>query len=485
MDYCSILRLNRYSNSISLIISGVAVVVTLYIYGKSSNAAFKMPWIMLILAFPILGLSFYLLFGHPKLPKRAIAHFNLVKTNMSGILYQENEVLEKLDKRNPLEANQSHYLWEYANYPVYNNTDAKFYAEASNALEAQLEAIKQAEHFIFMEYHAIEETISFGRIREQLAKKAKEGVEVRILYDDMGSIGYINKDFIKRMEALNIHCRVFNPIQPILNIFMNNRDHRKITVIDGTVGFSGGYNLADEYFNINSPYGYWKDTGVKLTGEAVKSLTVMFLAMWNAMGHMDLNYRDFIKDFDYQAKEVCFVQPYADNPLDDEFVGENVYLNMIKSAKRRLYLATPYLIISDEMIRELTLAAKRGIDVRIITPGIPDKKFIYVMTRSYYPNLVREGVRIFEYSPGFIHEKQMLCDDTSAVVGTINMDYRSLYHHFENGVVFYGGKVIEDIDKDFLQTLSVSRDVTQEYCRKRSIFYRIRVSIIRLIAPLL
>lgn len=337
-----------------------------------------------------------------------------------------------------------------------------------------------------MEYHAIEEGQSFGRIMEILERKASQGVEVRILYDDVGSVGFLNLDFIKRMKEKNIQCRVFNPVFPVLKIFMNNRDHRKITIIDGKVGFTGGYNLADEYFNLTHPYGNWKDTGVRLEGDAVDSILTMFLEMWNGFGNSAKDSTDayFVKDKG-QSLAKGFVQPYADSPLDDRQVGENVYLNMIKGAKRFLYITTPYLIISDEMRRELTLAAERGVDVRIVTPGIPDKKMVFRVTRSYYAGLVKGGVRIYEYTPGFIHSKQMTADGEYGVVGTINLDYRSLYHHFENGVLLYDCPAVSDMVEDFHQTFQVSHEVTSQYQGERYAVVRGFDCILRLVAPLL
>ena len=336
-----------------------------------------------------------------------------------------------------------------------------------------------------MEYHAIEEAEAFGRIRDVLAERAAHGVEVRLFYDDVGSIGFIDPGFIKRMEAIGVECRVFNPVLPILNIFMNNRDHRKITVVDGKIGYTGGYNLADEYFNITHPYGVWKDTGIRLVGDAVASLTVTFLQMWNATAEADREFQTYFPKLDYRAADTGFVQPYADGPLTDGYFAEDVYLNLIKSAKHFFYAATPYLIISDDMTRELCLAAERGVDVRIVTPGIPDKKLVYQTTRSYYAPLVRRGVRIYEYTPGFIHQKQTLCDGETATVGTINFDYRSLYHHFENGVLLHGCGALGAIGEDFEQIFEVSREVTEQYKGKRSMGLRIIQCILRLFAPLL
>lgn len=480
-----VIRLNRYSSIITLFSSLLALTLALRIYGKHENAAFKMSWIIVLLAFPVLGLCIYILFGHKGMMAKIRKRFESLDDALFPLIPQEEKVMKQLEETDYGVANQCRYMLQYGRFPVYHNTDVEFYPLAEDGLEAQLAELEKAEKFIFMEYHAIEEAQSFARLRDVLARKAAEGVEVRLLYDDVGSIGFIDKSFIKRMEALGIQCVDFNPVIPVLNIFMNNRDHRKITVIDGRVGFTGGYNLADEYFNITHPYGHWKDTGVKLTGDAVKSLTVLFLEMWNAMKQTDKEFTAYLPDFSYQAKEQCYVQPYADSPLDEEAMGENVYLNLIKHAKHKLYVATPYLIISDEMNRELGLAAKRGVDVRVITPGIPDKKLIYKVTRSYYGGLARQGVRIYEYTPGFPHEKQVLCDDECATVGTINFDYRSLYHHFENGVFLYQCKAIEDIARDFEETFTKCNEVTEHYKSGRSAVVRGTQCLLRLFAPLL
>lgn len=478
-------RLNKYSEVLNLISMVLTVVVVLRIYGTQGNSAFKIPWIILILALPVLGLCLYLMFGHKEATGRMRRRFKRIDPKLLAGIQQEPEVMKALEERDFGVANQCRYIQRYSQYPVYRNTDVVFYDQAKDGFEAQLEELRKAESFIFMEYHAIQEKESFGRLKEVLADRAAHGVEVRVLYDDVGSVGFIDPGFIKRMEAVGVQCRIFNPVMPVLNLFMNNRDHRKITVIDGKVGFTGGYNLADEYFNITHPYGHWKDTGIKLVGDAVESLTVMFLEMWNAMKETDAEYGKYIIKSDYQAKGDGFVQPYADSPLDDEYVGENVYLNLIKHAKHFLYVATPYLIISDEMTRELCLAAQRGVDVRVITPGIPDKKMVYRLTRSYYNGLVQRGVRVYEYTPGFIHEKQVLCDGEAATVGTINFDYRSLYHHFENGAFLYGCDCIRDIQKDFEETLKVSEDVTEKYRTGRRAYLRIGQCFLRLLAPLL
>lgn len=479
------MRLNRYSTWIAVGSSILSVVVVLFIYGSRRNAAFKMPWIIIILAFPVLGVCLYLLMGRPEITRPMQKRLDVIDGELVKWLKQDEETFRRLEETDRSLANQSRYIWKYGKYPVWQNTDVEFYAEAEDGFEAQKKELDKAEKFIFMEYHAIEDAESFGEIKEILVRKAAEGVDVRILYDDMGSIGFINTDFIHRMEEQGVKCRVFNRVIPFLRVFMNNRDHRKITVVDGKVGFTGGYNLANEYFNITHPYGRWKDTGVRLEGAAVQNLTVMFLEMWNVMEKSDAGYEQFFPEVSCAATETGFVQPYADSPLDGEPVGENVYMNVIKNARRYIYFTTPYLIISDEMSRELGQAAKRGVDVRIITPGIPDKPLVFKVTRSYYAQLAACGVRIYEYTPGFIHAKQCVSDDMTATVGTINLDYRSLYFNFENGVLLHGCRAVADVKKDFENLFPQCHEVTEQYGSGRNTAVRIGQCLLRLIAPLL
>ena len=481
-------RLNRYSTAISLFSSILALTVALRIYGKHSNAAFKMPWIILILVFPVAGLCIYAIFGNSNSTKRMRERFAKLDEALKPYNPQEQEVFWALENEDYGIANQCRYVRDFGGYPVYRNTDIVFYDDAKKGFEAQLLALKQAEKFIFMEYHAIEEAEAFLQIKDILAERAAAGVDVRLFYDDVGSIGFINTDFIRRMEAVGVKCRVFNPVNPFFNMFMNNRDHRKITVIDGKTGFTGGYNLANEYFNYTNPYGQWKDTGIRLEGEAVRSLTITFLEMWNAVSEKDKNDTDFsqfLVQNDYRAKQNGFVQPYADIPMDDEQVGEEVYISMANKAEKYCWFMTPYLIITDEMSHALCLAAKRGVDVRIITPGIPDKKFIYSITRSFYHGLVKHGVRIYEWTPGFCHAKMSVADDYMATCGTINLDYRSLYHHFENGCFMADNQAVLDIRNDLKATMNDCREVTEEYLTGRSTYLRLGQLFMRLFAGLL
>lgn len=477
-----VVLLNNYYHIVSLMTSILALIVVLNLSGKQITGAIRGSWIILILAFPVMGLCIYLMFGHPNCVRGMRKRFEHLLKRTEGLLDDGEAVLAQVEAEDRHLGNQLRYLSRWAGFPAYANTDVEYYPTAAEGLEAQKQALRRAERFIFMEYHAIEDSQGFHGVEEILAEKARQGVEVRLLYDDMGSMGFINPTFIKRMESLGIQCRMFNPLMPVLNIFMNNRDHRKITVIDGKVGFTGGYNLADEYFNLTHPFGWWKDTGVKLTGDAVPSLTLMFLTMWNGIKETDGDFRPYLPKVDYQAREGGIVVPYADSPLDNEQVGETVYLNMLKQAKDYAYIITPYLILDDELISELTLAAMRGVDVRIITPGIPDKKLVYQVTRSYYGCLVDRDVRIFEYTPGFCHAKMVLCDGETAAVGTINLDYRSLYLHFENGVFLSRCSALEDIRRDFLDTFERCREVTKKYQGKKLTLWQ---SLLRLFAPLM
>ncbi len=459
----------------------MAMLIVLEIVSAHSNSAFKLPWVIAILVFPLAGLALYLLIGRPGITRRKRRKLE----DIGDKLRRDYLHAPQITPEKPSFYRQMKYINDDSAYPAWQDTAVRFHPSTTSALEELLEALSQAQSFIFMEYHAIEDAEAFSRIRAVLRERAAAGVEVRIIYDDLGSVGFLSPVFIHHLREDGIECRVFNPIMPVINVFMNNRDHRKITVIDGKIGFTGGYNLADEYFNIVQPYGEWKDSGVMLTGSAVRNLTVQFLEMWNTIKNTD---RDFDRYFP-ETRRACdaegFVQPYGDCPLDDIYLGENVYMNMINSAENYIWFMTPYLIIGDEMRRAMTLAARKGIDVRIFTPGIPDKKFIYRITRSYYRGLVKSGVRIYEFTPGFLHSKQCVCDGKTAVVGTINLDFRSLYFHFENGVFFGNCDAVRDVKLDFDNTMERCREVTDDYRKEPTGLRLLMDQILRLISPIM
>lgn len=479
-----ILKLNQYSTYIALLTNLIAALAVLRLYSRRINSAYKMPWIMVIMALPVMGLSLYLLNEASLTPKSVRKRLEHIRAETGIYLNQSPDVMEALQRKDLAAANQCRYLWNQDGSAVYGNTRADYFGEAVDAFHAMKEALERAEHFIFMEYFIVEDRASFDEIRRILTRKASEGVEVRLLYDDVGSIGTANLRFARELNRQGIHCQVFNPALPFLNLFLNNRDHRKITVIDGKVGFTGGYNLADEYFGVTEPYGHWKDTGIRLEGEAVKSLTATFLELWNVTARTKEDLGKYLQ-ITHSVPARGYVQPFGESPLDDEPVAENVFLNMLSHAREYIWFMTPYLIITDELSRAMVLAAKRGVDVRIITPGIPDKKTVYALTRSYYAGLASQGVRIFEYAPGFCHGKQCVCDGEIACIGTSNLDYRSLYLHFENNVLLLNCPAVKAMERDFQEMFPVCREVTEEYRTGRRGILLIWQCILRLFAPML
>lgn len=477
-------RFNQSSAWVSAFTNLLAIILVLEIVTKQTNSAFKLPWVILILVSPFAGLVLYLIIGRSGITNGRQKKLDKIGSELREKYLSKYNISEESYKGTTKHFRQIKYIQDDSFYPSFADSSADFFSDTCKALDALTDALSKAEHFIFMEYHAIEDAKAFGRIKEILAERSAAGVEVRIIYDDIGSVGFISPDFIKQMKKQGIECRVFNPMMPVINVFMNNRDHRKITVVDGKIGFTGGYNLADEYFNIVQPYGEWKDTGLCIKGNAVKSLTVQFLEMWNTIKNTDSDFSRYFPDNPPIENTDGYIVPYGDCPLDDIYLGENVYMNMISGAKNYIWFMTPYLIINDEMSRTLTLAARRGIDVRILTPGIPDKKLIYSITRSYYQQLIKSGVRIYEFKPGFLHAKQCICDGKSAVVGTINLDYRSLYFHFENAVFFTNTKTVNDVKEDFDKTLERCTEVTEDYMHEPIGVKRLLYQILKLFSPL-
>ena len=471
----------------NLAIRTIAIIVVLVIVNRWTNPANKLSWTFIILLSPVLGLLLYMIFGRSSLTKKTQERMDSVNREVSACLYQTPEIKKQLEREDLSVYRQSRYINDWAGFPLYHNTSTKYYSCGEEMFPDMLAELEKAEHFIFLEYFIVDQGVMFDRIVEVLEQKSKEGVDVRLIYDDIGCINTLPPKYYKILQAKGIKCAAFNPFRPIMSVIMNNRDHRKIFVVDGKVGFTGGINLADEYINVASRFGYWKDTGIRLEGEAVWSMTVMFLEMWNYINHSSEDYKQFMPQV-YQKEPFegdGFVQPYGDTPLDHETVGENIYLNIINHAERYVYIFTPYLIIDNEMLVSLCNAAKRGVDVRIVTPGIPDKKLIYSITRSFYHNLVQDGVRIYEWTPGFCHAKMSVADDCMATCGTINLDYRSLYHHFENGCFMADCDAVLDIRRDMEQTLEQCREVTEKYKSGRSATLRLGQLFLRLFAELL
>ncbi len=473
---------------IRILFNIVAVIIVLAISGRQTTSMVKIPWIILIISFPVFGVSLYLLTGSTNTLRSIKRRYEEIDSIILPLLPKNENALSSLSRINRVSGNQAAYIYKASGYPVYSNSNISFFPEASEAFEDQLNELEKAKKFIFMEYHAIEDSEPFQRIHSILTKKASEGVDVRIFFDYFGSSVFINnRKFVSKLRNDGIKCFVFNPIVPIFNMFMNNRDHRKLTIIDGRVGYTGGFNIADEYFNITHPYGKWLDTGVKIEGEAVKSMTVTFMENWMAIRHSqtpEKNPSKFLFKPRFTSKEGCFIQPYADGPTTSEHVAENIYANILTGAYKYVYFITPYLIISDELRYAFKLAAGKGVDIRIITPGIPDKKIIYSYTKSNFYQLVADGIRIYKYTPGFCHAKQCVSDDVVATCGTVNLDFRSLYHHFENGVQFFNSTAVMKMKKQFEDLFPICEEVTDKYKNRPKYFRYLIEQFFKLFSPL-
>ena len=465
----------------------ISVLVTLYILNNKSNPAYKIAWLIPILLAPLFGGLFYLMFGANRMSTRQRRKMALIGTRLRESLAPADDIIADMAAVRPDAANQSRYIQNYAACPPYRGTQTEYLPLGEVKFQRMLEELRRAEHYIFMEYFIVEEGRMWSEILAVLEEKVRQGVDVRLLYDDMGPIMLLPPGFRRHVESLGIRCCVFNPFIPVLSVRMNNRDHRKICVIDGHTGITGGINIGDEYINDYPKHGHWKDTSILLRGEAVWSLTVMFLTMWDYVSGDVEDYEQYRPAVHRGAASADdgVVQPYTDSPLDGEPVGQTVYLNIISKAEHYVYITTPYLIIDSEMTSALSNAAKAGVDVRIITPHVPDKWFVHAVTRSNYETLVETGVKIYEYTPGFIHAKTFVADDEYAVVGTINLDYRSLFLHFECGAWLWRTKTVRDIREDFEKTLGVCEQITLEKCRAVKWYRRFGRSILRVFAPLM
>lgn len=465
----------------------LSVATVLWIVSNRSDPGYKIAWIIPILLFPVFGGLVYLLVGGNRLSSR-------IQRSMHGMEQHMVAALERDCKADTLHpygqdaVNQARYLEQYAHGPAYTNTEAVYFPLGDDVFPRMIAELRKAERYIFIEYFIIEHGVFWNSILEILEEKAKCGVDVRVIYDDIGSLFTLPKDYAAALEAKGIRCCVFNRFVPILSLRLNNRDHRKLCVIDGHTGFTGGINLADEYINRAQKYGHWKDSAILLRGEAVWSMTVMFLTMWEYVRgeEEELNaFRPTLLSGQMERNLNYFVQPYTDSPLDNEPVGETVYLNLINKARDYIYITTPYLIISDSVNTALCNAAKSGVDVRIMTPHVPDKKVIFEVTRAHYEPLLESGVQIYEYTPGFVHAKNFVTDDRYGTVGTVNMDYRSMFLHFENGVWLCGAPCLLDIKADFLQTLEQSERITLQRCRAHSSGRQLLRAVLRILAPLM
>ena len=460
----------------------LSLLLTLRIINNKSNPAFKIAWLIPILLFPVLGGLVYLVFGSDRTGKYIRNKMGRIEKEMQDGISKANE-RSGIEKMPPDVVNQSHYISNSAHCPPYKNTTVEYLPMGEVKFERMVQELKKAKRYIFMEYFIIQEGTMWNTILDVLEEKAKEGVDVRVIYDDMGCILTLPTGYEKTLREKGIQCQIFNPFIPILSSHFNTRDHRKICVIDGNVGFTGGINLADEYINEKEKHGHWKDTAVLLRGQGVQGLTEMFLELWQFTCQEKLHLCDFLPSESFLAPG--FVQPYGDSPLDSCNLAENVYMQILNHARDYVYITTPYLILDNEMLSALCLAAQSGVDVRIITPHVPDKWYVHMVTRSYYQQLLSAGVRIFEYTPGFIHAKMFVSDNTTAVVGTTNVDFRSFYLHFECGVAFYLSPMVAQVRDDILKTQNICEEITLQKVRAVRAPIRVLRSLLRAFAPLM
>ncbi|MCI6089839.1 MAG: cardiolipin synthase [Erysipelotrichaceae bacterium] len=458
----------------------LAVIVVLNIIRTSKHLSSDITWIFLIILFPVPATFVFLLTYFNLFINRTFKSIVKEENQAVTFLNQDDEALEDLKKECPTYYQDFMFL-KNSNFPIYYNNNFDYYSPGEKGFPVLLSELKKAKKYIFMEYFIIEEGIMFNSILDILKEKVKEGVECRVMYDDMGSLHTLPKSYANILESYGIKAVTFNKVTPILSTIMNNRDHRKILIIDGKVAFSGGVNLADEYINKKVVHGKWLDNIIRIKGKAVDSMLVTFLTNWNALRHEDEDYRNFMVEHREKVKD-GFIVPYSETPLDFELTAQSVYMDILNRAQDYVYIMTPYLIIDEEMINCLIHTAKKGVDVKIIVPGVADKKIIHDIGESYYDQLIKDGVKIYEYRPGFVHAKVFVSDDISSVVGTINLDYRSLYLHFENAVLLYKSKKIMDIKKDFLNALEDSVEIKHA---RFSLVKNFLMSVLRIFASLL
>ena len=481
------MQLNEKSVYINYAVTILSLIAVLSIINNPKmNPGYKLMWAVCILALPVTGICLYGILGHSSVARKFRTHYDTVLLSQGGVLGEEEETRKKLEEENILAAGQSSYLTNYAHYPVYVNTETEYYPLGDVWFEHFIEELKKAEHYIFMEYFIVEEGIMWDTILEILKRKVNEGVEVRFMYDGMCAFDLLPYSYPKKLQKFGIKCKMSNKIRPFVSTIQNNRDHRKICVIDGQTGYVGGVNLADEYINEKERFGHWKDTAVLLRGDAVQSLTMIFLQMWDVDMHGVEPYGKYLtKKAESLNDRLGYVIPYADSPFDHENVGEEVYFHILNHAKKYVHIMTPYLILDNEMLTTLIRAAKSGIEVIIIMPHIPDKWYAFAVAKTYYKELIEGGVQIYEYAPGFVHAKVFVSDDDTATVGSINLDFRSLYLHFENGVFIYDNPEVQKVEEDFQNTLAKCHKVTVTEVRNRGVLMKVAGQVLRLVAPLM
>ncbi len=452
----------------------------LYIINRDISPGYKLIWVFVVLSFPVFGCMLYWFYGKKKQLEKLPMHAEYV-----SLFDNDDVVYDELLSVNENAAKQARYICRNGMHTLFSDTDIKYFNCGENLFPTLISELEKAERFIFLEFFIIDSGMMWDSVLCILERKVREGVDVRVIYDDLGCLMTLPRNYADTMRQKGLKCAVFNRLKPYWSSKLNNRDHRKIIVIDGYTAFTGGMNLADEYINVFEKHGYWKDSAVMLRGKAAAGFTALFLGMWNHISGQsdDADESTFFPDISDIGEG--YAVPYACYPYGESSIAEKIYINVLNGATRYVYITTPYLILDSEMQEALRLAAENGIDVRVITPHIPDKKAVHAVTRSYYRALLRSGVRIYEYLPGFIHAKNFVSDDNIAVVGTVNLDFRSLYLHYECGVWMYGTDAVADMKNDFFSTLDDCKEITIDDTYERNVLKRLLWSVIRIFSPLM
>lgn len=512
--FASFYWLKDYSTVVYAAFVLLGAVTVVHILNEENNASFKIAWIIPVLVIPVFGTVLYIYINLQPGTKRIHKKLTKIEDEIRPYLAQNEETVQELQEQSAGEKGIADYLYHADNYPVYAGCKMKYYPIGEAKFADMIEQLKRAEHFIFMEYFIVTKSYMWNTILEILKEKAAQGVEVRMMYDGMCSLALLPYGYYKDLEKMGIQSIPFSQIRPVLSTYQNNRDHRKILIIDGKTVFTGGINLADEYINRIDRFGHWKDTAVMIQGKAVKSFTLLFLKMWHVAKGKDSIPEEEIQKYtvsvweNAQTGDMCtdmesmrntdmqntqdkklhaggYVIPYGDDPYGDERIGKQVYIDILNRARKYVHIMTPYLILDDEMITALRYCAKRGVETVIIMPHIPDKIYAYLLARTYYKQLLKYGVKIYEYTPGFVHAKVFVSDDIRGCVGTINLDFRSLYLHFECGAYMYSNDVLHDVEQDFKATLKQCQEITKESCDKYPKGKMLVGKMLRLIAPLM
>lgn len=469
------------------VLSVLSALFVLFLISNRGEGAYKMLWLLVMFVAPLPGALMYLFYGNKRTGKVLEQRLNAIHDSIPITLNDDVKVQKQLECEEKRIAQTFSYVRKITGFPVLRNDTAQYYPVGELLFEQMLSALKAAKRYVFIEYFIVQEGVMWEAMVDVMEQKVQEGVDIRVLYDDIGSIGTFSTRNRASLLKKGIKCEKFNPMI-VLSGALNNRDHRKIMVVDGNVAFSGGINLADEYINAEHPFGHWKDIGFKITGDAIRSYAYMFIEFWNASSFNKIT-KELVGD-DYDKTRISddtdfdgYVLPYYDSPNREEAASNNLFIDLLGQAREYIWFYTPYLLLGDGLRDAFVRAAQRGVDVRIVMPGIPDKKVVYRMSRSYYRELLGAGVRIYEYSPGFVHAKACLMDDCVGSIGTVNLDYRSLYLHYECNALFYKASVLKDLKKDFEASMEVGRERTMQE-ENKGLLHRIVNSVLRIFAPL-